>query len=50
MEQHDAQPTNDRKPSLDELYAVRTPLFERFYRAGRKRIRFPRYYKRALNW
>lgn len=35
---------------LDALYALRTPLFDRYYRAMRKRMRFPRYYKQELNW
>lgn len=32
------------------VYDVATPLWSRYYQAMRKRIRFPRYYKRALNW
>jgi len=34
----------------DNLYDLATPLWTRYYRASRERIRFPRYYKRELNW
>lgn len=32
------------------LYDLSTPLLDKYYREMRKRVRFPRYYKRALNW
>ena len=32
------------------VYEMATPRWNAYYRALRKRIRFPRYYKRALNW
>jgi hypothetical protein len=31
-------------------HAGDTPLWDKYYQEMRKRIRFPRYYKRALNW
>ncbi len=41
------QPDASTKASA---YDLATPLWSRYYKAMRKRIRFPRYYKRALNW
>jgi hypothetical protein len=32
------------------VYERTTPLWNKYYREVRKRIRFPRYYKRAVNW
>ncbi|MBK9148930.1 MAG: hypothetical protein IPM12_14065 [Flavobacteriales bacterium] len=32
------------------VYEQPTPMWNRYYQAMRKRIRFPRYYKRAVNW
>ena len=32
------------------LYDLSTPTLDKHYRELRKRIRFPRYYKKALNW
>ncbi|MBK6343128.1 MAG: hypothetical protein IPF41_11210 [Flavobacteriales bacterium] len=32
------------------VYDQPTPMWSRYYHAMRKRIRFPRYYKRAVNW
>jgi hypothetical protein len=32
------------------IYDLSTPLWSKYYHKVRKRIRFPRYYKRALNW
>lgn len=34
----------------EEAYDLSTPRWSRYYQAMRKRIRFPRYYKKALNW
>lgn len=31
-------------------YDLRTPLWSKYYAAMRKRVRFPRYYKKAVNW
>jgi len=31
-------------------YDLTTPLWSKYYQQVRKSIRFPRYYKRALNW
>lgn len=48
--------TMDRKTikkeggTLRSVYDLTTPLLDRYYREMRKRIRFPRYYKKALNW
>src|SRR5689334_13771644 len=35
---------------LEALYDLSTPVLDRYYREARKRVKFPRYYKRALNW
>ncbi|MBL0128139.1 MAG: hypothetical protein IPP83_11930 [Flavobacteriales bacterium] len=35
---------------LNSVYDTATPQWNAYYRALRKRIRFPRYYKRAVNW
>jgi hypothetical protein len=32
------------------VYDLTTPLLDTYYRKMRKRLRFPRYYKKALNW
>jgi hypothetical protein len=37
-------PVNGSTPESD------TPLWHKYYQAMRKRVRFPRYYKHALNW
>lgn len=45
--------TKDKnKPQVDErsVYDLSTPILDRYYRKMRKYIRFPRYYKKALNW
>lgn len=31
-------------------HELTTPLLDRYLREMRKQVRFPRYYKRALNW
>lgn len=31
-------------------YDLETPLWSKYYQQVRKNIRFPRYYKKALNW
>lgn len=31
-------------------YDLRTPLWELYYRRVRATVRFPRYYKKAINW
>ncbi|MEO8068732.1 MAG: hypothetical protein ABI599_13640 [Flavobacteriales bacterium] len=31
-------------------YDLRTPLWELYYRRVRATVRFPRYYKKAVNW
>ncbi len=45
--------TKSQKPKrsvLASIYDLSTPLVDKYYREMRKRIRFPRYYKKALNW
>ena len=32
------------------VYDRATPLWSKYYKKVRKSIRFPRYYKRAVNW
>jgi len=32
------------------VYERATPLWSKYYKQVRKSIRFPRYYKRTLNW
>ncbi|MFZ1687821.1 MAG: hypothetical protein WAU70_10390 [Flavobacteriales bacterium] len=32
------------------IYDLRTPLWEEYYRRVRATVRFPRYYKKAINW
>lgn len=39
-----------RKSVLASIYDLSTPLVDKYYREMRKRVRFPRYYKKALNW
>lgn len=34
----------------DKKYDLDTPLWSRYYKELRKRMRFPRHYKKALNW
>ena len=36
--------------ALQALYDLSTPVLDKYYREARKRVKFPRYYKRALNW
>lgn len=33
-----------------DAYDLSTPLWAKYYQQVRKSIRFPRYYKRTLNW
>lgn len=33
-----------------DAYDLSTPLWAKYYKEVRKSIRFPRYYKRSLNW
>lgn len=32
------------------LYDVSTPIWNKYYQEVRRRVKFPRYYKKALNW
>ncbi len=34
----------------DTVYSMCSPLWSKYYTEVRKRIRFPRYYKKAVNW
>jgi hypothetical protein len=43
------QAKRSRKDEATE-YDLRTPLLDKYLREMRKHIRFPRYYKRSLNW
>ena len=38
------------KSVIRSIYDLSTPLVDKYYREVRKRVRFPRYYKKALNW
>ena len=42
----------DDRECADEstVYTVGTPLWDKYYQQVRRRVRFPRYYKKALNW
>ena len=42
--------TQNRKSLVRSIYDLSTPLLDKYYREMRKKVRFPRYYKRALNW
>lgn len=42
--------TKSRKSVIRSVYDLSTPLVDKYYREVRKRVRFPRYYKKALNW
>ena len=47
----DDKPKVERTPEQeDTVYSMRSPLWSKYYTEVRKRIRFPRYYKKALNW
>ncbi len=50
MKRKQAKP--DEKEGVVEkgTYDLTTPLWSKYYQQVRKSIRFPRYYKRALNW
>jgi hypothetical protein len=39
-----------RKSVIRSIYDLSTPMVDKYYREMRKRVRFPRYYKKALNW
>jgi hypothetical protein len=41
---------NTNKADDRSVYDLSTPILDRYYRRMRKYIRFPRYYKKALNW
>ena len=41
--------TNEKKTDAP-LYDLSTPLWDKYYREVRRSVRFPRYYKKVLNW
>ncbi len=32
------------------VYDIGTPIWDKYYHEVRKHVKFPRYYKKALNW
>jgi hypothetical protein len=38
------------KETEKDVYDLSTPLWNKYYQEVRKTIRFPRYYKRSVNW
>ena len=34
----------------NNVYDTHTPIWSKYYHEMRKRVKFPRYYKKALNW
>ena len=44
------KPEQARPEEDSAIYDMRTPLWSRYYDRLRKSIRFPRYYKKAVNW
>lgn len=42
--------TKGSKSVIRSIYDLSTPLVDKYFREVRKRVRFPRYYKKALNW
>jgi len=45
-----AKPPKTTRSVIRSIYDLSTPLVDKYYREVRKRVRFPRYYKKALNW
>jgi hypothetical protein len=43
---------NDGRTTVEEssVYGSGTPIWNKYYQQVRKRVKFPRYYKKALNW
>ncbi|MCB0763545.1 MAG: hypothetical protein R2815_09165 [Flavobacteriales bacterium] len=39
-----------KEERTERVYDLSTPLWSRYYHKVRSSIRFPRYYKKALNW
>lgn len=44
------RPKRRSESPREREYDLTTPLWSKYYQEVRKRIRFPRYYKKALNW
>ena len=44
------KPEQERPEEDNAIYDTGTPLWSRYYDRLRKSIRFPRYYKKAVNW
>lgn len=43
-------PPEKERDEERSVYEMRTPLWTKYYNEVRKRVRFPRYYKKAVNW
>lgn len=44
------QRMSEGKRNGSDPYDLETPRWQQFYKRVRKTIRFPRYYKKDLNW
>lgn len=42
--------TTKQRGTEPKVYDLETPIWSKYYQKVRKTIRFPRYYKKALNW
>lgn len=40
----------DKRVEEGTVYDTRTPIWSKYYHEMRKRVKFPRYYKKSLNW
>ena len=45
-----ARLVRDAEDAEKDVYDLSTPLWSKYYHEVRKSIRFPRYYKRTINW
>lgn len=50
MERRKRDPDKQKPEPIPTPEANDTPLWHKYYMRARKRVRFPRYYKRAMNW
>ena len=46
----DSKPGKPVASTGSSAYDIETPLWHKYYERVRKTARFPRYYKRELNW
>jgi hypothetical protein len=44
------EPSAPKAAPEEYVYIMATPLWQKYYRQVRKTIKFPRYYKKELNW